>query len=176
MSDDITLEPDDGEGQTIGAEARLKTLRTKLGEVEKQSASYLEGWQRAKADYINLKRRSDEERGAAFSNGISAALEELLPFVDSLDEAVKHSDPTSALGAGLVKTLTQLDDGLNRLQVEKIGAPGEMFDPSIHESVSTVAVENKEDDNTIITVLQKGYKVNGRTLRPARVSVGHYKD
>lgn len=175
MEDDVVIEPEDSEGGEQTSQSKLKDLREKLANALKERDQYLEGWQRAKADYINLKNRSEEERKSAVLYGIATLTEELLPAIDSFEGALSHVTDVS-IKSGLEQTYNKLIQALEAVGLTKIDPKGEPFNPERHESVDVVAVESRDMDNIVTTVHQKGYSLNGKTIRPARVAVGHYKE
>ncbi|MEK7063793.1 MAG: nucleotide exchange factor GrpE [Patescibacteria group bacterium] len=160
--DDVVLEDDDGGGHTGTPEQKLKTLRDKLRKAEHEAGENLAGWQRAKADYVNLQKRLRETESAVGQAGAAAALRELVPLFDSLE------------AGGQEVLLKQLDTTLLRLGATRYRPEsGEVFDPVREEAMSVVAPEAKEEDNTIHSVLQSGYSIGTLIIRPARVTVYH---
>lgn len=161
--DDVTLEPEDGEGATSTAAEKLKALREKLKKAEADAAENLAGWQRSKADYVNLGRRMRELEDSFGKAGVVAVIRELLDVFDSI-EASAH--PT------LIK---QLDQSLVRLGVTRFRPePGSVFTPESQEAVQRVETLDEAQDNTIHSVVQSGYAQDGTTIRPARVTVYHH--
>lgn len=158
--DDILLEAEDGEGSTGTPEQKLKQLRDRLKRAEAEASENLAGWQRTKADYVNLQKRSRDDLALLSDAAVGKVLEELIPVFDSLEAAAHES------------VLKQLDTVLGKLGVEryrpKVHDP---FDPQYAEAVSTVATSDSSLDNTIHSVLQSGYRRSGVALRAARVMV-----
>lgn len=151
-----------------GDPARLQSL---LQEEREKAQSFYASWQRAAADYQNYKRRVEEERSetARFAN--AALIINLLPLLDDLDRALHNVD---AALAGLTWV-----DGIRLIQrkflavldmagVQEIPADGETFDPSVHEAVSQAPGE----EGKVISVVQKGYRLGDRVIRPSMVVVG----
>lgn len=163
--DDITLEEESEDPSTDSgqaAEQKIKQLRDKLKKSQAENAENLAGWQRAKADYVNLQKRMREADSAVQRAGIGATLKELIPVFDSLE------------AGGQEAILKQLDSTLVRLNVTRHRPePGDLFDPQREEAVAIVACTKKEEDNTIHSVMQSGYELSGTVIRPARVSVNH---
>ena len=180
LSDDITIDSDDetleGEGSSADKlSARLKKLREDLSKANKEKQEYLEGWQRAKADYVNVRKRSEEERGVLVRSASLSLVKEMLPALDSFEQALASMEGNSAWLEGVKNTHAQLLQALAKEGVVAINSLGEIFNPMEHEPVETVAVETAKEDNTVTKVHQKGYALNGIIIRPARVAVGHYK-
>ena len=122
--------------------------------------------QRVQAEYVNYRRRVDRDRDVARESAVSGVLESLLPVLDDLHLARQHGD----LGEGPFAAIAdKLEAVLGRQGLERYGAEGEEVDPAVHEALmqssGDVAV------TTVTTVLQPGYRVGGRVLRPARVAV-----
>ena len=169
--DEIIMEPEDGEGNAQSALGKLKDLREELKKAKKERDEYLDSLQRMKADYINAKKRFEEEKQALGSFAAVAVILELLPVMDALEQALAHA----ADRKGIEGIRNQLGKLLSAHGVEQFDPLGEQFDPAKHEPVETLAVEKESDDNTVTKVHQKGYTLEGRTIRPARVAVGHYQ-
>ncbi len=147
-------------------------LKKKIKEVEKQRDEYLAGWQRAKADFINYKKEEEKrvESLAVFLNGGVAM--KLLPILDNFDSAEKGLSEelkNDESIKGFLQIKKQILDHLKELKIEPINAVGEKFDPHFHEAVEEI----EEDGNTgtILEEVQKGYKIDGVVLRPAKVKV-----
>lgn len=163
-ADDIVLEESTEDGDTGTAEQKLKVLRDRAKKAEAEASENLAGWQRAKADYINLQKRSREDIEMLTSRAAGSVLEELVPVFDSL-EASAHD--------AVVK---QLDQALLKLGVIRLRpSVGDVFNPAQEEAVQGVATDDKTKDNTVHSVLQSGYVIGGSIIRPARVIVYHYE-
>ena len=172
--DDVTLEPEDGEGTTQSLGGKLKDLREKLKKTEKERAEYLDGWQRAKADYVNAKKRAEEGRLEDIKYACGALIADLLPALDSLDQALSHIEADSEVARGLLNTRSQVMAALEKHGIKESDPTGEMFDPNVHEPMDTLAVSKESEDNTVTKVYQRGYTLHGKVIRPARVQVGHF--
>lgn len=141
----------------------------------KQCDQYLQGWQRALADYDNLKKELSREREGMRRAAKEDAAESLIPILDHFDQAIKYKPEGLDKNAenwlvGMLHVRNQLEQVLRELGVEPFGDVGEVFDPNKHE-----AVEEKEDgisDNqTILEVSLRGWKMGDRIIRPAKVIV-----
>lgn len=126
---------------------------------------------RAQADMQNTRRRADEEVSKARKFAVESFAESLLPVCDSLEAGLAHQDATvEQIREGAVATLRQLKQALERNKVLEINpAAGTKFDPHQHQAISVVPAE--QEANTVVTVLQKGYSIAERVLRPALVTV-----
>lgn len=147
----------------------IKKLREKLKSAEEKAREYLDSWQRAQADFVNLRKR-DEEAKADFLKFANAKLiEDLMPVLDALESAVSHGDK------GVEQTLNLFLKTLKQYGLEELNPLGEDFDPKHHEAIGIVPTDEPAEDNKVLEVLQKGYILSGKTLRPAIVRTGEYK-
>ena len=147
-----------------GPEARLTELEGRLAEM---SDAYL----RAKADAENTRRRSEDEISKARKYAVEGFADSLLPVKDSLEAALALPNATpEQMLEGVHATLRQLSAALERNKVAEINpAPQAKFDPHLHQAISVVPAA--QEANTVVTVLQKGYLIADRVLRPALVTV-----
>lgn len=146
------------------AQAELVTLQAKNTEL---ADSYL----RAKAETENARRRADDEIAKARKFALESFAESLLPVVDSLEAGLAHKDATpEQIREGADATLKQLKTALERNKIVEINpTSGSRFDPHQHQAISMVPAE--QEANTVVSVLQKGYLISDRVLRPALVTV-----
>ncbi|MEM5344084.1 nucleotide exchange factor GrpE [Paraburkholderia azotifigens] len=152
-----------GEAQPSGAEAALAEAQAKVAELQ-------ESFLRAKAETENVRRRGQEDVAKAHKFAIESFAEHLLPVVDSLEAAVTHSsDDLAKVREGVELTLRQLTGALEKGKVLALNPVGEKFDPHRHQAISMVPAE--QEPNTVVAVLQKGYVIADRVLRPALVTV-----
>ena len=171
-NDDVTLEAEDGEGNIQTGAQKLTELREKLKKIQKERDEYLDSLQRMKADYINARKRFEEDGKSMARYAAESVVAELLPVMDALEMALQHGG-SEVQGVKNIKT--QLEKVFAENGVTSFGDIGEVFDPALHEPVETLAVESIEEDNRVTKVHQKGYSLNGRTIRPARIAVAHYQ-
>ena len=151
--------------------ALLKRLRDELKKAQAERGEYLAGWQRTKADFINLRKRDEEEKQqfATFAAGKFA--EDLLPTLDGFEQAIAHKESNDTWRSGIEQIHQHLDSVLKKNGLEKFGTVGDAYNPEFHEGVATMPAINGEKEETVAEVLQAGYKFKGRVLRPARVKV-----
>ena len=149
----------------------MARLQAELAELKTKNADLADQFLRAKADTENMRRRTDEEVSKARKFGIESFAESLLPVCDSLDAALAIQNANAEqLREGSEATLRQLLQALERNKVVVIApAAGEKFDPHQHQAISVVPAE--QEANTIVGLLQKGYLIFDRVLRPALVTV-----
>lgn len=149
----------------------LGRLQAELAELKAKSADLADQFLRAKAEAENARRRAEDEVSKARKFGIESFAESLLPVCDSLDAALAIQNATAEqLREGSHATLRQLISALERNKVITIApAAGEKFNPHQHQAISVVPAE--QEPNTVVSVLQKGYLIAERVLRPALVTV-----
>lgn len=139
--------------------------------LEARLAEMSDAYLRAKAEAENIRRRAEEEVSKARKFAVESFAESLLPVKDSLEAAIAIQAATpEQLLEGVHATLRQLSQALERNKVLEINPPATTkFDPHQHQAISVVPAE--QDANTVVTVLQKGYLISDRVLRPALVTV-----
>ena len=142
-----------------------------LGETKRERDEYLELAQRTKADFENYRKRVSKEASEALARGKAELARELVPVIDNLERALEASPSDSdALVKGVSMVLEELRAKLAAAGVESFDPTGERFDPQLHEALSTRPAEGTEA-GTVIETVEKGYRLNGQVLRPARVVV-----
>jgi len=153
------------------ATAEAPDPQQKLNELEAKHAEVADAYLRAKAESENTRRRAEEEISKARKFAIETFAENLLPVKDSLEAAIAIPAATpEQLLEGVHATLRQLTSALERNKVVEINpVAGARFDPHQHQAISVVPAE--QDANTVVAVLQKGYLIADRVLRPALVTV-----
>jgi molecular chaperone GrpE len=134
------------------------------------AAERLADLQRLQAEYANYRRRVDRDRGVARESAIASVLDSLLPVLDDIHLARQHGDLESG---PFVSIAEKLESTLEKYGVQRYGEPGEPFDPSIHDALMRVEAELAEgtEVSTVVDILQPGYRVGEKVIRPARVSV-----
>ncbi|MEX2158891.1 MAG: nucleotide exchange factor GrpE [Dehalococcoidia bacterium] len=157
----IDSEPDDVEG-----------LRARLREEQEKAQTAYANWQRTAADFQNLKRRMEEERSEVGRLANAALVINLLPLVDDLERALSTVDSklaglTWVDGVWLIYRKFQML--LDNFGVKEVPADGLPFDPKVHEAIS----EAPGEEGTVVSVVQKGYLLGDRVVRPALVIVGN---
>jgi molecular chaperone GrpE len=150
--------------EAVAPEVSVESLQAQLNEAN-------DAFLRAKADVENARRRADEEIQKARKFAVEGFAESLLPVIDSLEAALTVEQNTiEQMREGVAATQKQLLSALERNKVTQINPPsGEKFNPHQHQAISVVPAE--QAPNTVVTVLQKGYLIADRVLRPALVTV-----
>jgi molecular chaperone GrpE len=165
-------QPPGGGAETAdqGLEARLLELESKLGEAITDAEKLREEWLRARAETENVRRRSQDDVAKAHRFGIEGFSSALLQVKDSLDAALTVENTSiESFKEGVELTARQLESVFEKFAVKAISPLGEKFDPHRHQAISQV--ESNAEPNTVVTVLQKGYLLHDRVLRPALVVV-----
>ncbi len=148
-----------------------QTLEQQLADLQARHTEVSDAYLRAKAEVENIRRRSEEEMAKARKFAVEAFAESLLPVRDSLEAAIAIDKATQEqLLEGVHATLRQLVQALERNKVVEVNPPaGTKFDPHQHQAIGMVPSE--QEANTVVSVLQKGYLIADRVLRPALVMV-----
>ncbi|MCQ9617004.1 nucleotide exchange factor GrpE [Paenalcaligenes niemegkensis] len=148
-----------------------ENLEQQLEEAQAKIAQYYDQLLRAKAEVENIRRRAEDEVSKARKFGAESFAESLLPVRDSLEAALAQGEQTvETFREGVETTLRQIDNAFTRNQLKEVApAPGDKFDPHLHQAMSSVPSEHPQ--GTIEQTLQKGYLLADRVLRPALVMV-----
>lgn len=180
MNDDIQIDENiDGDGQHDEA-ALVKNLRQRIKELEEKNQEYLTGWQKERADGVNLRKRLEEEKKDFAKFAKEDISTELISVLDSFDSAFKNKEAWERVDEnwrrGVEYIHTQLINVLANHGVSVINPLGEKFDPNRDDAVESVAVENPDDDHKIIEVLSVGYKLQNKIIRAPKVKVAEHKN
>ncbi len=167
--EEVKIEPEDPEAAE-GFEAKVAKMREELSVCRKEKQEYMDGWQRAKADYVNLLKRTGEDAKVSELRGKVGAVETLLPAFDALERAKEHGE----IPEGFLAIAKQLESAFASLGLEELGKVGEKFNPALHEALGQDKVESKDEDDIITAILEKGWRVGDSVIRPAKVRVGHF--
>ena len=152
--------------------ARVQELEAQLAETAKKEQDLL---LRTRAEIDNIRRRTEQDVEKAHKFALEKFAKDILNTIDNLERALAtprntEDESVKALFDGVVLTLKELLATVARFGIEPVGAVGEAFNPDLHQAISMQPVEGFES-NQITTVLQKGYLLNGRVIRPAMVMV-----
>jgi molecular chaperone GrpE len=177
--EDLTFVESTEDGEALPTKDIAKKLREEIKVLRKEKEEYLTGWQRAKADYINLQK---EQIDSYSKNSIIAKekfLENILPAIDSFDMAFSNKESWEKVDSnwrmGVEYIYSQIIKGLEDSGIEKIDKTGVIFDPLIHQSIETIKTDDESKDHTIEKIIQTGYKIGERIIRPAKVNIYEYK-
>ncbi|GAA3247500.1 nucleotide exchange factor GrpE [Nonomuraea helvata] len=141
------------------------------GELEAQLAERTADLQRLQAEYVNYRRRVERDRAAVREQAVAGALADLLPVLDDIGRARDHGELTG----GFAKVAESLESALTKLGLSSFGQKGEPFDPTVHEALMH-SYSSDVTEPTAVEVLQPGYRLGDRVLRPARVAVAEPGD
>lgn len=153
---------------------KIQDLEELIAKLESEVNYNLAGWQRAQADYQNLKKESEQIRVNSIKLANKSLIENFIPVFDNFALATKHLPQELQENnwvQGIIFIHKQLQDILLAEGVEIIDPMGQIFDPNLHEAVDSVDLEEGVESNTIVEVLQVGYTLNGSLIRSARVKV-----
>ena len=152
------------------AEQIEPTLEQQLLDAQAKATEHYDAFLRARAEQDNAAKRAIADVSNARKFAVESFANELLAVKDSLEAALAQQDPTfETLKAGVELTLKQLNAAFERAKVAELNPLGEKFDPHKHQAIAMVEAE--ATPNTVVSVLQKGYQLNDRVLRPAMVTV-----
>jgi molecular chaperone GrpE len=162
---------------------KIKKIKEKLNHCEDERKKLLDETQRAKADFLNARKRLEEARLNDQARNTKNHIEKLLPLCDSFQMAMQDEEvwnkADESWRKGIEGIYTQLKGILSSYGVEEVDPTGNEFDPHLHEAVSTEETSDKEKQDKVITVIQKGYLIKTadkeETIRPARVTIGTVK-
>ena len=149
-----------------GLEAELAAAQDEVAQLKDQAL-------RAAAELQNVRRRAEQDVEKAHKFGLEKFANEMLPIVDNLERAIEScgdEEATKAIREGVEMTLSMFLSGLAKFDIEQIDPQGEAFDPALHQAMSMVEAPDAEP-NTVVAVMQKGYSLSGRLMRPAMVMV-----
>jgi len=167
---DINIEKDGDLDDSVLAEDhagdRVKKLKEKVKELEAKAKEYLDGWQRAQANAVNMRKRDEEAKMEFLKFANADFILQLMPVLDSFELSLPHGNKE------LEVIYRQLLSVLKSNGLEESNPLGKEFDPRQHESIGSATTERKEDDHKVLEVAQKGYILHGKIIRPAKVRIG----
>lgn len=156
--------PDSAAMDEVGAD--IEGLKARIAELE-------DAFLRSKAESENLRRRAQDDLAKTHKFAVEKFAGELLPVRDSLEMALLDTSSIENIKAGVELTLKQLTSAFEKVQLTEINPMGQKLDPHQHQAISMV--ESEAEPNTVVQVMQKGYLLAGRVLRPAMVAVSRAK-
>lgn len=175
LQDDIVLEEEEGEDPIN----KIKKLKKELLACKTERQEYLDGWQRAKADYLNLKKDEETKRKDLIKFAKEDLLLELLQIADSFEMAFANKEAWLAAPEnwrkGVEYIYSQLTTIFKYNNLLELNPVGQKFNPENHYSIATIPTEDETQDGLVLEVVKKGYTLNDKTIRPAQVKVGEKK-
>jgi molecular chaperone GrpE len=151
-------------------EAELEALQKQLEEAEAKAAENLDGWQRAQAEFINYKNRVQRDREMDYAAMKGDIIKRMLPVLDDLERSLAHRPENDTWADGMELIARKFHSVLDAEGVKRIEAEGREFDPNFHEAISSEPNEEVESGH-VIEVMQNGYMLGERVIRPAMVRV-----
>ncbi len=175
--DDIVLE-DNTENTGADYKKTLDKLRERLKEAEALKQQYLDKWQRAQAEFVNLRKRDTEVNAELVKFAKEDLIVQLIPVLDSFEMAMGNKEAWEKVPrewrVGVEYISSQLLSVLESNNVKPINPKGETFNPHFHDAVDTVKTTNKSEDHKVLEVVQKGYTLYDKVIKSAKVKVGEY--
>jgi len=177
--EDLEFVESTDDGEALPTKDIAKKLHEEIKTLRKEKEEYLTGWQRAKADYINLQKELDIARINISTLTKEKMTEKLLPALDSFEMAFANKEHLEKIDKdwqdGITSIYQQFISGLNESGISKIEEIEVPFDTNFHQSISTTDTNEESKDHTVEKVFQVGYKIGDRVIRPAKVSIYEYK-
>lgn len=164
--------------ETVGADTtnsvqsvnEVEQLKIELEQAKAESANNYEQFLRAQAELANQRRRAEKQVEDAHKYAVQKFVESLVPVIDSLEMGLMADGDLNQIREGMQLTLKQFENVMEKFKIEAVGKPGEPFNPEHHQAMS-MQPHPDYDNNTVSMVMQKGYLLNGRVIRPAMVMV-----
>ncbi len=175
--DDVVFD-EEKENTAVDYSKKINQLKEKVKELEEKSSQYLLGWQKDKADFINLRKKDEEAKKSIVDFAKQNFIIEILPVLDSFELAMKNKEVWEKVDSnwrvGVEYIYSQLNSILESNGLKKINPLGEIFDPNRDEAMESIKTEKEEDNHKILEVIQSGYKIGETIIRPAKVKVGEF--
>ena len=173
------VEPTDVDSEVTAEQARIAELEAQLEAAQQASLEERERAIRAVAEMENLRRRAAQDVEKAHKFALEKFAAELLPVLDNLERAIeladKENDTLKPMIEGVELTLKSMQSGVGKFGLVALDPINQLFDPNVHQAMSMVPSADVAP-NTVIAVMQKGYELNGRVIRPAMVMVSKSAD
>jgi molecular chaperone GrpE len=173
---EVPMEPEDslenGEQQTDfeKAQEEIAVMKEQLEEAEAKAAENLDGWQRSQAEFINYKKRIERDRALEYNAMKGDVIRKLLPVLDDLERALANRAQDESWSNGIELIARKFQSVLESDGIKLIEAQGELFNPNFHEAISNEPSDEVESGR-VIEVVQNGYMLGDRVIRPAVVRV-----
>jgi molecular chaperone GrpE len=158
------------ETETDTQSDEVTQLKAELEKAQTEAANNYEQFLRTQAELANQRRRADKQIEDAHKYAAQKFVEALLPVVDSLEMGMQAQGDVEQIREGMALTLKQFESMMDKFHIEAVGKPGDVFNPELHQAVS-MQPHPDYDNNQVSMVMQKGYTLNGRVIRPAMVMV-----
>jgi len=176
--DDVVFE-ENTEVTSADFQKKYNALKGKVKELEAKATEYLNGWQRDKADFINLRKKDEEAKKQIVAFAKEDLINELIPVLDSFESAMKNKEAWAKVDSnwrvGVEYIASQLNQTLENNGLKKVYPLGQPFDHTRDEALEMVPTEDKSQDGVVVEVVQTGYMFGDRLIRPPKVKVGEHK-
>jgi molecular chaperone GrpE len=176
--EDVDFEPEEELGTLGAAKAKMQKLKDELEKVKAERQEYLDGWQRSKADAINMKRETEARAMRSGELLREELVHDIIPALDSFDMAAGSdawAEVSDGWKSGMEMVRDQLIDALRRNGIDRFGRVGDMYSPHLHDVIQ------EQDDvagvpGSIVRILRFGYKNGERVIRPAQVVIKKHSE
>lgn len=148
----------------------LEALNQQLEEAQKQAAEFKDGWQRARAEFDNYRKRIERENSLVYQNATGNVIKRFLPVIDDLERAMQARPADLPWASGIDLIYRKLQSILDSEGIKRIAAEGQIFDPNFHEAISQEECDDLPSGH-VVAVVQNGYMLGDKVLRPAMVRV-----
>jgi molecular chaperone GrpE len=177
--EDIDIVASTEDGEALPTKDIVKKLREDVKKLQKEKEEYLTGWQRAKADYVNLQKELDEARIYISNLTKEKIVEKLMPSLDSFELAFQDKANWEKVDenwrAGMTSIYKQIISALKNSGIERIEDAGLPFNPLFHESIKIDKTNDSSKDHFVSQIFQVGYKIGDKAIRPAKVSIFEFE-
>ena len=177
--DDIQFDTESEEVSQNDAEGRVKKLKERIKKLEAEKQEYLTGWQKSRAEFVNLRKRDEEEKRSSAKYAAEQVVSDIIPVLDSFESAIGNTEAWERVDknwrVGVEYIYSQLRSVLEEHGMSEINPLGETFNVAEQEAVEHTPVTNEADDQKVVKVLKRGYRLHGKVVRPAQVAVGEYQ-
>lgn len=173
QKDDIVFE-EEFENTAPDFDKKLKKIKEELKKCQEEKNEYLDGWQRSKADFVNFKKRTEEDKKTLRKYANEDLILSLLPTLDNFEAALKdhgEGEEIKKWKTGFDHIYNQLKRTLELVEVEELNPTGKDFNPSEHEAIEEILTDDQKLDHKVAEVLMKGYKLGDKILRAPQVKV-----
>ena len=163
------------ENETNSTADKVPGIEEMLQEAERKAQEHYDAWMYAKAEGENIRRRAAEDVSKAQKFAVERFSGEMLAVMDSLQAGLAvQTENVESFKSGMELTLKQLSSVFDKFNIKEVNPVGEKLDPHKHQAIGVV--ESDQEANTVVSVMQKGYTLNDRVLRPALVMVAKTKE
>ncbi len=152
------------------AQVEIEALTKRLEEAESKASEYLDGWQRAQAEFVNYKNRVQRDNEITYISMKGDVIRKVLPVLDDLERALQNRPADDAWTNGIELIARKLQSVIEGEGAKRIEAEGALFDPNLHEAISHEPADGVESGH-VIAVVENGYMLGERVIRPAKVRV-----